>query len=1322
MRISLHFVLLFFIGACIKGNTQNSYIPNLELEWVTSDIRANFGTVTDLYEDSLGVIWMGVFGKGMAYYDGRKTQRLRLPEEASFANQTQIFYPYRNFIYLNCGRKILVFDPIRKEVIDEIEFESASEQKISDLCIINQDGKAKIIAVVETNNSLEQTLYQLYESINHNALSLIRSEVLSTQGEATIQRLSDKEIILKGPTSLLRYNVDSGQSSKITENNLLVKAINKRNTILQGDSIIWTNVYNHNNIENTKRYLTKINLQKEGKRFSESIKEYRNILITEFGILDNKVFGERKAYDLSELKAKPFGGSYFSPRVLKGKSGTLFFGGVYGLVKYRYKNPVFKKIDRIGGRQLNELPDRRIVGTVDLYPKAPATMIYDPANDSTYISKIFRANNHDPYQAPLEDGFIYLPTGKVNIQNGDFTLMPDVMEDFIAPPMLSLLDQAGRIWKANWKEDQVAIYNKKTGERIRKTRVEALTKKPVEINDWFQRPSDGSVWMGTYGQGIFIFSSNGELLNHLNREVGSIVNLVSNHVCGFYEDPKRNMWITHSAGISKISPDLSNIEHFSPDPSDPEARIFYSILPDDNDQYLWLSSSRGIFRFDVHTATFINFPLDEAIMEFEFNRTSYLKAKNGRFFFGTSDPKDPTIAFYPQEVLNKYERINSTEASIHLSQLKTFYESGKSTLNSSIAANQSREITFDNDVKSFELEFTLTDLRKPDKIYYGYQLDGYEKTWSDFQRDNNSLSYGNLKHGKYTLNLAAGMSPNLNKATKTSINIEILPLWYQTWWAKALFFLIGLSLIAALYHYNLKRQEERLEKKRLKELDTVKNRLYTNITHEFRTPLTVILGMNENIEGHETEKSLIRRNAQGLLSLINQILDLSKLKSGGLQLKLVKEDLVPLVKDSVASFFSLASAKRIKLTFESAHGKIIASYDRSKMQHIIYNLVSNAVKFTKSGGKINVQIKVENGRLIIRVKDTGIGIEAEEMGKIFDRYFQVNSPNIDAGKIEGTGIGLAYTKELVDLLGGSIDVTSKLNWGSEFTVVLPLQQIANSLAPIKIENHDVSASSTIKVLAKPIKSSDKEHILLIEDNEGVAEYVKSILDKNYLVDWTINGKFGIEQAISQIPDLIVTDIMMPEKDGFEVAQALKNDERTSHIPLIMLTAKADFDSRLEGLSLGAEAYLSKPFEKEELIVRIEKLLALRKQLQAYYSSSTKEKPAVEGPPSKEQAFVKKISTYVEENLTKSDLSVHDFARALNMSQVQVYRKLKAITGFTPVLFIRKKRMEAANKLLMTTDMNISEIAYEVGFNDPNYFSRVFKKEFGKAPGGVRAKG
>lgn len=540
---------------------------------------------------------------------------------------------------------------------------------------------------------------------------------------------------------------------------------------------------------------------------------------------------------------------------------------------------------------------------------------------------------------------------------------------------------------------------------------------------------------------------------------------------------------------------------------------------------------------------------------------------------------------------------------------------------------------------------------------------------------------------------------------------------------------------------------EQREAERLLALDVFKSRFFTNISHEFRTPLTVILGMAGQLRTHFSAASnagqgldvvqaagYIQRNGEHLLRLINQLLDLAKLESNTLKMNYIQGNITTYLPYLVESVRSVADERGVMLRTEGPPDAIPMDYDPERLRQVVYNLVANAIKFTPPGGSVVVHFQqsevtepAKDGSpvaLKFTVSDTGMGIAPADLPNIFDRFYQASrNPENAAG---GSGIGLSLTRELVRAMGGDITVRSELGKGAEFTVTLPITKrapITPDLLPMRTEAGVPEAIRLPQTLSDDAGSPEALPVLLIvEDNADVADFLQLSLRNHYQLSTAANGREGLEMALEMVPDLILSDVMMPEMDGLELCDRLKNDERTSHIPVVLLTAKADVESRVAGLRRGADAYLAKPFYQEELNLILSNLLALRLRWQQRFSSSGMGGGTPDLSPedlAPEHTFLKKIREQMEQHWSDIDFDGPQLARALLLSEVQLYRKLKALTGKSTAIYMRSLRLHKALELLRSSRLSISEIAYDVGFRDPNYFSRTFSQEFGMPPSEAR---
>ena len=541
---------------------------------------------------------------------------------------------------------------------------------------------------------------------------------------------------------------------------------------------------------------------------------------------------------------------------------------------------------------------------------------------------------------------------------------------------------------------------------------------------------------------------------------------------------------------------------------------------------------------------------------------------------------------------------------------------------------------------------------------------------------------------------------------------------------------IVLQLLSFSLSLSYRSLETEREKVKLKELDRLKSRFFANISHEFRTPLTLILGPVQQVKA-QTENLTIQKQlktaekyAQNLLRLVNQILDLTKLEVGKMQLEPKIFDWIKMAKVITYSFESTAQQQQIQLVFKSVITHLPVSLDQSKMEQILINLIANALKFTPKGGKVEVESNLiqHNKSLQIVVRDNGIGISEADQKYIFQHFYQVDHPDFTVNQ-PSSGIGLSLTKELVNLHNGTIEVKSQRGLGTSFIIELPLKAIESTAM---VEKVGASSSPIIPTTLATTPnladinrtSKDQVLILVVEDHPDIQQYIQSCLTETYQVVLASDGEMGIEKAIQEIPDLIITDIMMPKKDGYELTTTLKKHTATSHIPIIMLTGKSGKASKIAGLQATADDYLTKPFDAEELRLRINNLIINRQKWVRHFQNKAISKQAALSIPSMEDVFIQKALKVVEENLGDEQFSVEKLGQILRLDRTQLFRKLKAITGQNPSKFIRTVRLKKAYTLLSHRSATVGEIAFSVGFSSTNYFNRCFKEQFGKTPGAV----
>lgn len=647
----------------------------------------------------------------------------------------------------------------------------------------------------------------------------------------------------------------------------------------------------------------------------------------------------------------------------------------------------------------------------------------------------------------------------------------------------------------------------------------------------------------------------------------------------------------------------------------------------------------------------------------------------------------------------------------------------------------------------FRFKFASPGFYEEEKNEYQYVLEGFDEEWSNWSLETQK-DYTNIPEGDYTFKVR---TKNIfgEVSGEKHYRFSITSPWYRTGWAYILYGLAGFAFIFLFskWRYSqlrtknlalekvvetrtqeiqLKNRQLSEQTEKLRELDALKTNFFANISHEFRTPLTLIKGPIDRLVQSGNRKlspsnvKIIQRNTDRLLRLVNQLLDLSKLDSGKLETNPVEGNPMKVLRVISSSFSSLAAQRRIDFTIEIAPKDLWASFDRVKLEQIIYNLLSNAFKFTSVDGKISFIALHKDNVLSVEVQDTGLGIPEATIPFIFNRFYQVNDK--DSREVQGTGIGLAVTKEFVELMGGTITVESKTGVGSKFTVTMPLEKIHTDI----FENGDLEKPldegwGALENRSHKEALTDKKEstVLIVEDNADMRDLMKQDLSKRYNIVEAVNGKDGLALALEESPDLIITDLMMPKMGGMDLCKKLKTNIFTSHVPIIMLTAKAGVENKLRGLETGADDYLTKPFNSEELEVRVKNLIASRKKLRDLFKSDAKIDPKRVTVTSMDEKFVSRLKELLEKNHNDAHFNVPDMQKMLGMGKTRLHRKIKSITNQSPGELLRNFRLKRAAQLIMEGDDDISQIAYSVGFNSLSYFSRRFKDYYGVSPSKFR---
>ena len=907
-------------------------------------------------------------------------------------------------------------------------------------------------------------------------------------------------------------------------------------------------------------------------------------------------------------------------------------------------------------------------------------------------------------------------------------------------------DHSGYLWIGTF--NGIAKYNRKEDCFLAFDPQKTLNNKSVRV---ILEDRNNKLWVATEGGGITKFtrdSSAGfnEKLTptHYTYSATNPNSLINNQVLAMLEDKDGYLWIGTNSGLCRFDQIKGEFTRLSVKNGLPDDLIM-GIL-NDNHGHIWISHKKGISR--IHTKNFAlrNFDAHDGLQGNEFSQNAFFRNKTtGEMFFGGINGFN---SFFPDSIKENpfLPKVIFTGLQISNNPVEINQEiNGRIILHKSLLLT--KEITLTYWDKSFSVEFAALHYSNSKGNNYKYKLENFDKNWITSDASDRKASYSDLPANTYYLKVLASNSDGLWSIDPAVLKITILPPWWLRWWAYLLYLtIIGLIILFSYQYIKSKIQFrnqlvlERLKAEKEKELAQLKMQFFTNVSHEFRTPLSLIIDpleqlISENVPPPKAKNyyKLMYRSAQRLLNLINQLLDFRKIESGNLPLKISFQDVVPFLKNIAEAFDFHASQRKIHFTFNTTLQSFQLGFDPQKLDKIVYNLVSNAFKYIADQGEITIELSQvhtepdENGFeefIMIGVKDNGIGIPAQSKDMIFNVFYQVDN---DGNKNQGTGIGLALTKELIKLHKGSITVVSEIGKGSHFRVFLPVlprsEDTGNSTGFGQQKNtliDDVEQIAEDMPAQLQIESNEPDQsfqplLLIVDDNIDVRSYLKENLTEYYQIIESSNGLDGLLKAIELVPDLIISDIMMPGMDGIELCRKLKTDEHTSHIPIILLTAHQSDEYKIEGYETGADAYITKPFSSAVLLTRIKNLLESRHRLRQLFNKGTSlelKKIAINVT---DEAFMNKALKLIEENMSETNFDTDMLANNLKMSRSQLYRKIKALTDQTVHDFITTFRMNKAAELLLSGELSISEVAYKVGFTLPTNFTRSFVKQFGETP-------
>lgn len=1314
----------------------------------------NSNTISDngiwsLYEDRSGNIWIGTKGGVVNKYspESEKIEHIRLTEKGSSSNSiTAILEDNNGSIWIGTySQGLFNYNPSTKKILNW-KYDPNSKNGLCNNYITSLLQDRNGFIWVSTYNGLNR--FDPENISNGFKVFLSEDSNINTISGNLVWRVSqsilDPDLLWVGTANgLCSYNINNGIFHRLKIRATMPSQFsNSFSSVVEqnvsGKNVLWASTYGG---------LFRIDLN------DNRIEQYSSNENNVQGLIGNQI-----------------------DQLLIDKSGVLWVATEEGLNYYSIKTQKFNKVlsQAISNPFYQELLNGDINGIINYgseeyyIASTDALFFMTLKNQRLEINKIEVLNNlnlwsiekglnNDLWIGTYGNGLIHfdLKTAKktfVNIKSPTFRTSAF---NYIKALKLSA---KGILWIGFWGGG-FAAYDIKT-EDYKLWLFDSSNDQSLSHNDVWALHEDklGRLWVGTNGGGLNLFNpeDNGNFLRW-QPDQNNNNSLINNSIQSITEISSENnsettLLIGTENGISKATIKNSAENLYAVD-------IKFSTLSNDivlldnsikgtlvdNEGFFWISTSSGLIQFNPKNGAIVNFNTADGLNSNIFNSGAFNESKNGLMIFGTV--KGPVI-FNPVEInISEYEpNIIFTDFQIFN---KSVIPSNDSPLKTSISVVKEINLSYDQNAITFK--FSALDFNAPDQIQYLYKMEGFDKDWIK-SGPLHLATYTNMDPGEYTFKVKGTNSDGFWSSKVAQIKIIIYPPVWKTTWAYAIYFLLISMGLFSIRKFELSRTQLKnelklkdLEAKKIREIENMKSRFFANLSHEFRTPLMLIKGPAEQLLNrsnvNQTEQiKLIHRNSEKLQNLIDQLLELTQLEAASIEVKAKKENLVSIVRGIFFSFSTLAESSKITLKFNSVKDQIVTWIDRDKLEKILNNLLSNAFKFTPETGTINIEISITTIDNVeyskVSIKDSGIGIPDDKIEKIFDRFFQVDDSSKRA--YSGSGIGLSLVKELVDLHNWKIFVVSKVVDGTEFILQIPLadnylnynqkiieEKLAHNSNAAEFNSLgmvDSTESIVVEDESELYNLEDKEKhlkikstILIVEDSEDVRNYIKDILKDDYNILVSENGGKGLDDAFELLPDLIISDVMMPQMDGIEFCKRIKSDWRTSHIPVVLLTAKASSEDKIEGLETGADDYITKPFNFRELIVRIKNLLDQRQKLRAKFEKEVNYKPENITANKADQDFLQNAINIVEKYLSDTDFDSEHFAKEIFLSRSQLHRRIQSITGQSTGEFIRTIRLKKAAGLILEKQLSVTQISFEVGFNSPSHFTKAFKQMFDCLP-------
>ncbi len=1353
-------ICLFILLYCSIGYTQKDY----RIESITVADGLSQGFVLSLFEDSRGFIWIGTFN-GLNRYDGYQVKRFTLDKTSSRALKSNYIFCIKEdadgLLWLGTDKGLSVMDPYTEQFIHLADIDPAFPVHEA-ISIDIKDGRIWISdREAKEGGAISSSTYVVTPSAGLS--SLIRENRV-TANAFTLQFVK-LPADLDGPLHWLNSDHKdevffAGNHSlfgKIDPVTLQVESVDLR-------SIAYRRMGNYGLIYHAKENTGFIFRIPENADTAHSVQQLAAFIQIPGQMPLLYQAGDSILYQFDTILApqnrispdyRAFS-RHFKPLIvldqiasytgMVDRNGNLWMGtSGYGVRKFRQKKLRFQHIlTNRSFYNFNFLPDGRLWPGRD-FPKKVLHPISNQFEDAPWASvrmervyNLLISRSGDYWIVGSRNGRLYML--KKEARNNAWKEIPVELTFSVYGSVPLLEDEHGNIWVSATQGQIIRIRpDNLQVERWQFDQFFPEQERKLLQTACLLEDKKGTLWLGSNHGLVRIEQQEGTPRFEVWHNHGSKgVLFKSERILSVCPDPDNLniIWVgTYGGGLHRFDTQAGRSDILS-EKDGLIDNVVYGILRDAFG-YLWLSTNRGLTRFNRQNRTFYNFINEDIKLTTEFNTDAYRLLPSGELAFGSVNG---LFLIRPQAEPVRYQ---STVVAI--TGLKINGAVLNPAENDYLTVNKKNEISLQIpfEENSITLEFAALQTSHPASAQFRYRMLGLDEHWihAGLHR---TANFALIPPGHYTLELQSiNANGNWADAPVTKVFVTIIPPWYRSRLAWILY--AGLfSLLVFAYvryerrHLQLKYAEEINEKEiqRLQSLDDFKNRFFGYISHEFKTPLTIILGQAQRIETERNHQNIVKnagaihQQGQSMLEMVTQMVDITRLDRKEIKLNWRNGDVCGYVRFLVESLQSLAEFKDIKLDFQTAVPFLVMDFDPLRLKFIVNNLLSNAIRHTPPGGHIGISISADaQNQMLLEVSDTGEGITPEDLPKIFERYYQGTS-NDPQQQEPHFGIGLTFVKDLVELFGGKITVSSQRGIGSRFVIALPVTQTAPAMDTFLPEEARMSDHLTGELSDTPADKS-LPLLLIVEDNLFISNFIEHALEPYFSIEFARDGLTGYEKALEIIPDLILTDVMMPGIDGYELTNRLKSHELTNHIPIVMLSARSELSDRLTGQQYGANAYLGKPFDEQELILTLKNLYQLQGQWRKRYATITT--PAdllndsaegslehAEESVTQPDAFMLKIYNIFEKNYSNEEYSLPHFCRDIEMSKSQLQRKLTALSDLSAMELLRRYRLQKAYEILSEQpNINVKEVCFMVGFKDPAHFSRLFSKMFQIAPSGIK---